>query len=60
MSSLPTAQQVALGATASMALYWLWNYWTTSNRAPYPPGPMPLPLLGSESRNATFQDPETD
>ncbi|KAG9048572.1 hypothetical protein FS837_012513 [Tulasnella sp. UAMH 9824] len=47
MSSLLTPQQVALGAGASIALYWLWNYLNTWNKAPYPPGPIPLPLLGN-------------
>ncbi|KAG8989392.1 hypothetical protein FRB90_002256, partial [Tulasnella sp. 427] len=47
MASLPTSQHLAVAAGASVALWWLWNHYSSSNKGPYPPGPVPLPLLGS-------------
>ncbi|KAG8956971.1 hypothetical protein FRC00_004648 [Tulasnella sp. 408] len=47
MIPLPTSQQVALSAGASVVLYWVWSYWSSSNRGLLPPGPVPLPLLGN-------------
>lgn len=43
-----SAVHIAVGGGAALALFLLGQYLTARRRLPHPPGPRPLPLIGSE------------